>query len=335
MGISLKTHKILWVRSGGKCAICKNDIVIDPAGFDDDPSIIGDEAHIIAQSKSFTRGDYESLSTEERNHYSNLILLCKNHHKQIDDQPGTYTVDKLREIKAQHEAEVKKHWSDEDQRKQDDELIYASYVDKWASMAGLDNWRETCLCFDTPTFSKVWYDNQKEFLIWIIARIWPDLHPSIEAALHNYKAVLQDLLNIFDQHIDFDRKDGEFLHTRKFYKIREWDAVRYHRLLKEYTEHTNLVEDLFFELTRAANYICDKVRQTIFKGYRLEEGALLIERHNVGYEMKTEWVRVEYKGEERTESPYPGLKEFKKIRYSTRDYALDPGPSAFEKKDDA
>ena len=215
MAISLKTHKILWARSGGKCAICKNDIVIDPADLNDDPSIVGDEAHIIARSKTFTRGDYDSLSPEERDHYSNLILLCKNHHKQIDDQPDTYTVEKLREIKAQHEAAVKEYWTDEDQRKQDDELIYASYVDEWAAKADLDNWIETCslLSANTPTFPKAWYDNQKEFLIWIIARIWPNLHPSLEKAFLNYKVVLQDLLNIFDQHIDFDSEDEEFIRT--------------------------------------------------------------------------------------------------------------------------
>ena len=69
MTVSLKTHKILWARSGGKCAICKNDLVIDPTDLNDDPSIVGDEAHIIARSESFTRGDYDSLSPEKRDHY--------------------------------------------------------------------------------------------------------------------------------------------------------------------------------------------------------------------------------------------------------------------------
>ena len=326
MSISLKTHKILWARSEGKCAICKNELVIDPTDLNDDPSIVGDEAHIIARSASFTRGDYDSLSPEERDHYSNLILLCKTHHKQVDDQPGEYTVEKLRDIKAQHEAAVKEHLTDEEQRKQKDEMIYASYIDEWAAKADLDNWRGVCswLSADTPTFLKVWYDNQKEFLIWIIARIWPNRHPLLEKALHNYKAVLQDLLNVFDQHIDYDTEDENFIRTKKFYKIREGNMELYDRLGKQYDEHVNLINDLFFELTRAANYVCDRVREAIFDGYRLKEGALLIERHSVGYELKTVRVRVEYRDEERTAMPYPGLREFKKVRYSTRDYALDP-----------
>ncbi len=340
MAISLKTHKILWARSGGKCAICKNEIVIDPENLNDDPSIVGDEAHIIARSESFTRGDYDSLSPEERDHNSNLILLCKNHHKKIDDQPDTYTVEKLRKIKSQHEAAVKEHWTDEDQSKQNDELIYANYIDEWAAKADLDNWRRICswVSGDPPTFPKTWYDNQREFIIWIIARIWPNLHPHLEEAIINYKIVLEDLLHIFDRHIDFDREDEKFIRTKKFYKISEWDEERYNKLLKQYEKHVNLVNDLFFELTRAANYVCDKVRRTIFNGYRLKEGALLIERHFVGFELKTVHVRVEYKGEERTERPYPGLKEFKKVRYSTRDYALNPNypePPNVEEDDDA
>jgi len=340
MSISLKTHKILWARSGGKCAICKNDLVVDPADLNDDPSIVGDEAHIIARSESFTRGDYDALSPEERDHYSNLILLCKTHHKQIDDQPAEYTAEKLREIKARHEAEVKEHWTDEEKRKQKDELVYAGYIDEWATRAHLGNWRGVCSCLsaDTPTLPKLWYDDQKEFLIWIIGRIWPGRYPLLESALHNYKAVLQDLLNVFDQHIDYDWEEDQFVRTKKFYKIREWNEELYGRLIEKYDEHVNLINDLFFELTRAANYVCDRVRETIFDGYRIMEGALLIERHSVGFELKTVRVRVEYRDDERTEMPYPGLKEFKKARYVTRDYALDPNdpePPGSDKDEEA
>ena len=143
--------------------------------------------------------------------------------------------------------------------------------------------------------------------------------------MHNYKAVLQDFLNVFDRHVEYDRDEGEFIRTKKFYQINEWNPERYERLSKQYNEHENLVNDLFFELTRAANYVCDRVRETIFDGYRLVEGAILMERNDVGFDLKTVRLRLEYRGDERTERPYPRLKEFKKVRYTTRDYALDPG----------
>ena len=42
------------------------------------------------------------LTYEERNKYDNLILMCKVHHKIIDDQPNTYTVEVLKSMKAAH-----------------------------------------------------------------------------------------------------------------------------------------------------------------------------------------------------------------------------------------
>lgn len=326
MGISLKTHKILWARSGNMCAICKIELIVDPMNQDDDPSIVGDEAHIIARKEAFTRGDHDSLTPEQRDHYSNLILLCKIHHKQIDDQPIYYTVECLREIKAAHEREVKATRSESDEKRQQDDIIYSGYIDEWARKADLENWRNICsrLTVDAPTLPKDWYVAQKEFMLWIIGRIWPHRYPSLEKALLNYKAVLQDFLNVFDEHIDYDREDKNYLRTRKFYKIKEYDKDQYNRLIKQYEEHECLVNDLFFELTRAANYVCDKVRETLYSGYRIQEGAVLIERHMVGWDLRTIQARVEYRGDERTEMPYPGLNRFKEVRYTTRDYALSP-----------
>lgn len=326
MGISVRNHKLLWGRSGGKCAICKNDVIIDPTNLNDDPSVIGDECHIIARKESFTRGNYDSLSLDERDQYSNLILLCKVHHKQIDDQSAYFTVERLREIKNKHEQEVKSHWTDAETRKQGDEIIYASYIDEWEKRAALENWLDISSWLSSASelaLPKNWYQAQKDLLIWLLARIWPSRYQVLENALLNYGAVLQDFLNVFDRHADWREKDDYLIRTLRFYRITEFDPERYHYLSEQYNAHEGLVCDLFFELTRAANYVCDRVRETIFPGYRLKEGVLLIERHSVGPRLETVRARLEYRGEERVEIPYPGLEEFKKIRYS-RDYALDP-----------
>jgi len=328
MGISLKTHKLLWGRSGNQCAICKGELIVDSADPHDDASIVGDEAHIIARNESFTRGDYDDLSPEERDQYSNLILLCKTDHKRIDDQSAHFTVERLREIKTAHEREVRSRRTGTQEKRQQDDIIYSGYIDVWQRRADLDNWRNISSCVnsaDTPSLPKAWYEDQKAFRIWILGRIWPKRYPLLEKALVNYKAVLQDFLNVFDRHAEMHREGGDYLYTKKFYQIPEWNPARYAKLSKQYGDHVDLVCDLFFELTRAANYVCDRVRESLFPGYRLHEGVLLIERHNVGFDLKTIRARVEYRGKERTKMPYPGLKQFKKIR-CTRDYAIDPNP---------
>ena len=192
----------------------------------------------------------------------------------------------------------------------------------------MDNWRNLSglvTSSDTPTLPKAWYKAQRQFVIWVIGRIWPKRYPPLEKALLNYKAIAQDFLNTFDLHVESDRDEDDHFHTEKFYKIREWDPKLYSKLAKDFDQHVDLVCDLFFELTRAANYICDRVREHLFSGYRLNEGVLLVERYNVGFQMKTIHARVEYRGRERTATPYPGLRRFKKIRYS-RDFAIDPNP---------
>jgi hypothetical protein len=70
----------------------------------DKDSIIGDECHIVARSPGGPRAD-PAMSREDLDSYPNLILLCKVHHKLVDDQPNTYTVRKLRSLKHEHE-----HW---------------------------------------------------------------------------------------------------------------------------------------------------------------------------------------------------------------------------------
>ncbi|WP_159033033.1 HNH endonuclease [Streptomyces fodineus] len=104
MSISDKTRKILWIRSGGWCAICKEQ-VITPGTASDDPSVFGEEAHIVARSKGGPRAG--GLAEELIDGYANLILLCSKDHKRVDDQPEYFTVERLRQIKADHETWVR------------------------------------------------------------------------------------------------------------------------------------------------------------------------------------------------------------------------------------
>mgnify|MGYP001305375728 CR=1 FL=1 len=66
-------------------------------------TIAGEICHIKARSCSGPRFD-PAQSEEERHGFANLILLCRQHHKVIDDQSGIYTADVLQEMKAIHEG---------------------------------------------------------------------------------------------------------------------------------------------------------------------------------------------------------------------------------------
>ena len=101
MAITDRTRKILWVKAGGRCSICQ--VLLVTEGTDtDDPSVFGEEAHIVGQSPNGPRAG----NVSDVDSYTNLILLCRKHHKQVDDQVRKYTVERLKEIKRQHEEWV-------------------------------------------------------------------------------------------------------------------------------------------------------------------------------------------------------------------------------------
>jgi SMODS-associated and fused to various effectors sensor domain/HNH endonuclease len=102
-----RTLKLLWGRSGGRCAMpkCRVELIVDATDYDP-IVIIGEIAHGAAAGDGGPRAMPE-LSNRERNDYSNLILLCPNCHTRFDRQPKTYSVERWKEIKASHEAWVR------------------------------------------------------------------------------------------------------------------------------------------------------------------------------------------------------------------------------------
>lgn len=104
MPITDKNRKVLWGKSGNRCAICRQALVIDPT--DNDPeSVVGEECHIISGAKSGPRFD-PTYPLENIDSLSNLMLLCRIHHKMVDDQAETYSADVLVGIKTNHERWV-------------------------------------------------------------------------------------------------------------------------------------------------------------------------------------------------------------------------------------
>lgn len=102
MSISFLVRKNLWSISGNKCAICKADLFQDSK--EGDKFNIGEECHIISKKKNGPR--YKS-GLKNYDTLDNLILLCRNHHKEVDDLPETYSEEVLRFFKVQHENWVK------------------------------------------------------------------------------------------------------------------------------------------------------------------------------------------------------------------------------------
>ncbi|MEX1252935.1 MAG: hypothetical protein WEE64_01210 [Dehalococcoidia bacterium] len=293
----------------------------------DGESLVGDACHMVARQSSAARG-HSQLTSDERDRYNNLILLCKVHHKLVDDQPGEYSVERLFQIKRQHEAWVAESLDEFDPAKQRDDEIYADYIDQWAARSDLDQWlgwSSSVLGGGQPKMSAHRDAELEELRVWLFSRVWPERYAELEAAFENYRRVLQDLHETFREYAE-PMWNGDFLVTRKFYRIDRWDPPLYKRLGRQYDFHVAFVEDLMLELTRAANYVCDRVRQLVDSRFRLREG-LVLAGSGPYLDLTYHHHRPEYRGHERTLSPYPGLEQFK-IDRRQRDEHFGEGTSA-------
>lgn len=103
--ISRKTSLFLHVRAGGRCEFDNcNAYLLEhrPTGT---PGIYSEQAHIWAFSEKGPRGRGRRRPADIH-HIDNLMLLCKDCHTKIDNEPGTYSVAVLRQFKRDHEERV-------------------------------------------------------------------------------------------------------------------------------------------------------------------------------------------------------------------------------------
>jgi len=194
----------------------------------------------------------------------------------------------------------------------------------------LHNWRNwtSWILGASEFFPKERFDDLLKLPNYIVSRIWPKRYPILESSLINFKNIVNDIMKVYHMHID---ENCNGYRIEKFYRNYYPDKYIHNpdnysreeenRQLEKYEFHIALIEDLIIELTRAANYICDNIREYIFEGFRLEEGALLVTR---GDFMKTQTFRFEYREGERTEYPYTNLREFMSTR-NNRDYQIGEG----------
>jgi tetratricopeptide (TPR) repeat protein len=90
--------------------MCRSPLIVS-GGRGVRDAVIGQESHIVGKSSAGPRGDVENY---DKGAYDNFILLCPTDHVTVDSQPEIYSADRLRDIKAEHEAWVTSRLSERD-----------------------------------------------------------------------------------------------------------------------------------------------------------------------------------------------------------------------------
>lgn len=101
-GVPERTARRLAFASGNRCAFpgCGS-----PLWVAEHDLLLGEMCHIKGAKPKAKRHD-RSQTDEERHGFDNLILLCRNHHVEVDNDDGAFTVEKLLTMKRAHEARV-------------------------------------------------------------------------------------------------------------------------------------------------------------------------------------------------------------------------------------
>ena len=103
-----KTISKLFGLAAARCSICKTVVVERDVK-------IGEMAHIIAKKEAGARGGLPVVG--DINGYDNLILLCPNHHAEVDKKEDRYPPEELHRYKNEHEAYVRHLFENQTQKR--------------------------------------------------------------------------------------------------------------------------------------------------------------------------------------------------------------------------
>lgn len=180
--ISTKVRKELWGKAAGRCSICKRKLTLD----DDSHTNISNECHIVSKKKNGPRhieglNDYDS--------YDNLILLCRNHHVEVDTNVNKYTIEELNKIKRQHERYINNQLKSENKS-----LMVMTKINNGRELGNLLWGCHSFVILD---------DNSKESLVSVKDELYESIHNLLnlqqELSLSDKNKIYEDLESILKQ----------------------------------------------------------------------------------------------------------------------------------------
>jgi len=180
-----KDQKILWARAAGRCSMpeCRNKLTLNKEN-ETEAITLGEMCHIVGEknSKKSPRG-ISKMSLDDRNTYSNLILLCVHHHRIIDKNEDAWPVEVLHKIKDEHELWVEE--SLESKKLTTDELFYAETTDLLSNILQLQQWSWFIDNAVRHLIHQDFIDAADVITERLIAIDWPKSKPELKMAMEN------------------------------------------------------------------------------------------------------------------------------------------------------
>jgi hypothetical protein len=342
--IGIHDRRRLLIRCGGICAFpgC-DERLLEPTPDGSEDTNVGIECHIIPQKDhpSVARVP-SSLSEEEREEFAdliadhdgfpNLVMMCLRHSRIIDDPNQPYSVAAVVEMKQRHEREMEERSRPPEEAARDaSALAYGEIVDEWEQRFNIADWQShmrSLVGDGHPRMREEDFDALAAGRDWLFRRVRSGTLPELDEAFENFRWICSDLQAVLSQHRHEYLAEHGVVAVAKFYnEHRYWNAEggTDHALLDRWFDfYVFLVEDLTYELTRAANLICDLVRKNLDARYRVDEGVVTIESGPyMDFRMK---VHRPHYAEGSGPTPYRGLRDFLTDRADRDEYRDEGGP---------
>lgn len=273
MAIKGKDTKILWGRSGNRCAVCRTQLTQDAAAASA-TFTLGEQAHIVGEKDDAPRGR-SPFSPEERDSYHNLILLCPNHHTEVDKNESDWPVERLHLVKSQHELWVTETLSETiDHVKLAEQAAISAIIDSAVASCDLEKWQGWTSFALSP--SQRW-PKERPNAVWdfrqqVIAAIWPAAYEELKRATETFSILLHLAAQTFMEHSE---ESGNLYYADRYYKRPAFNP-HYDKQLKEFEEWQSKCYRLLREATKAANWFADVVRRDINPMFFATKGKFLV-----------------------------------------------------------
>ena len=272
--IKTKDIKILWARAAGLCSMpdCRRKLTMD--NQEETASLtLGEMCHIVGETNSekSPRG-ISKLPEEDRNNYSNLVLLCSHHHTEIDKNETDWPVEILHKVKDDHELWVEETLTAK--KLTPEELVYSTIVDNLNASLQLNAWN----WFISNAVRNLIHRDFIDTLEFIderqLAIVWPNKNEDFEQAI-------QDLMKSYSEYMHHFMKystlqdNGDFLkedtHYKRIFPNPNYEVISQRNIFWMQKNYLLLCKFTYF-----LNVFASKVRQYLNPMFYVTKGNFLV-----------------------------------------------------------
>lgn len=277
MAIQSRDLKLLWGKAASRCSMpdCRIPLVVPECKNAEDPNVIfGEMAHIVGETKSkkSPRGN-SHLDADKRNLYTNLILLCPNHHTLIDKNVADWPVELLHVIKRDHEI-----WVETQLGKTIDEQlhVYHDFIDRASLAFHLENWEWLCDNLFRQIMPVDFRDGVYQLGFEHFRAIMPGKDIEFEKALDNLITRSKHYLVHYLSNADVSPENSRIVGRKRYRDIPEDDFEQKQKLLNEYNIWERNCTMLLFNFVRALNEFADATRKSLRPRFFVRKGKFCV-----------------------------------------------------------